>query len=689
MSSAQEIEDYVNGKIDEHSFLTRIVQDVHLDDKKVLSIVESVCASLNINLRHEIESNSNRLVEQAGSIDTLDSMQRMLHSEVNDAARNATEIGIKLQENFVAFSKLLGDMKNLRLIRRTLNDEVTLKELIVEWDNVDFTRQADIIREIKNICSENDNLTSLSWFSSNIRPTVEKLDSNTRKNIIKNLYEALDRNDSLTVNHAVVSLYAIDSEAAEQEFTKIIKKAVDEIDGILKNLSELNDDAEVQESLEKSGLAVKLDQWFVQFQLIGSDVAKRFTEKLGKLISYRLSQYSPSVIYILNVLHSCANRQRSDVRSVITDSLSAIDNLYTSERYSSMIDAVDNMFKEGNAQRGTGYVGISELFIDELEKCRFDAQFHEAMHETVRRVIMYIANRAGEIIRTSNHQWSFGRRMSNVQTQNYNILNMIYHLSQHYRNGAVHLQPLLDFYKDKCLTAIKTTICAVLASMLKEDINNLQPGSSPYMIELGDHLAAFSRHFRCLQMLNSSVEETHNFVTYVFEQFLLHISLVRPINAATAARHANDLRFLINVFLKHFSCRTSNYINCRAQFIKFIEELPESINEKNTIKGVIPYWFLIHIIIIDHKELPMPYSSTEMSPEEYTAWFRKETESHLIDFYNTLVSSITYKYKDSTEKPTFINDLMKLTESWKDEMFANDGDENTIHNRQLYKNGNS
>uniref|UniRef100_A0AC35F3W7 Uncharacterized protein n=1 Tax=Panagrolaimus sp. PS1159 TaxID=55785 RepID=A0AC35F3W7_9BILA len=323
MSSAQEIEDYVNGKIDEHTFLTRIVQDVHLDDKKVLSIVESVCASLNINLRHEIESNSNRLVEQAGSIDTLDSMQRMLHSE-----------------------------------------------LIVEWDDVDFTRQADIIREIKNICNENDNLTSLSWFSSNIRPTIEKMDKNTRKNIIKNLYDALERNDSLTVNHAVVSLYAMDSEEAEQEFTKIIKKAVEEIDGILKNLSELKEDSEVQESLEKSGLAVKLDQWFAQFQLIGSDVAKRFTEKLGKLISYRLSQYSPSVIYILNVLHSCANRQRSDVRSVITDSLSAIDNLYTSERYSSMIDSVDIMFKEGVAQRGTGYLGISELFIDELEKCR-------------------------------------------------------------------------------------------------------------------------------------------------------------------------------------------------------------------------------------------------------------------------------------------------------------------------------
>lgn len=56
MSSAQEIEDYVNGKIDEHTFLTRIVQDVHLDDKKVLSIVESVCASLNINLRHEVKN---------------------------------------------------------------------------------------------------------------------------------------------------------------------------------------------------------------------------------------------------------------------------------------------------------------------------------------------------------------------------------------------------------------------------------------------------------------------------------------------------------------------------------------------------------------------------------------------------------------------------------------------------------
>ena len=54
MSNAHEIENYVNGKIDEHPFLTRILEDARLDDKKVLSIIESVCTSLNINLRHEV-----------------------------------------------------------------------------------------------------------------------------------------------------------------------------------------------------------------------------------------------------------------------------------------------------------------------------------------------------------------------------------------------------------------------------------------------------------------------------------------------------------------------------------------------------------------------------------------------------------------------------------------------------------
>ena len=209
-------------------------------------------------------------MEQAGSIDTLDSMHRMLHSEVGEAARNATEIGSKLQENFIAYNKLLADMKNLRIFRRILSDEVVLKELIEEWDNVDFTRQADIIREIRTICAENEHFASLSWFTGNIRLSVDKLDSNTRKNIIKTLYEGLDNNDSLTVNHAVVSLFAIDSEAAEQEFKKIVKKAIDEIENILKHLSEVQEDAEVQESIDKLGLSVKLDQWLLQFQMIGT-----------------------------------------------------------------------------------------------------------------------------------------------------------------------------------------------------------------------------------------------------------------------------------------------------------------------------------------------------------------------------------------------------------------------------------
>lgn len=54
MISTKEIEEYVNGGINEHEFLMRVAKDTDLDDLNLLNRVESVAASLNLKLRHEV-----------------------------------------------------------------------------------------------------------------------------------------------------------------------------------------------------------------------------------------------------------------------------------------------------------------------------------------------------------------------------------------------------------------------------------------------------------------------------------------------------------------------------------------------------------------------------------------------------------------------------------------------------------
>uniref|UniRef100_A0A7E4W7U5 Conserved oligomeric Golgi complex subunit 5 n=1 Tax=Panagrellus redivivus TaxID=6233 RepID=A0A7E4W7U5_PANRE len=639
MSSAQEIENYVNGKIDEDSFLSAVVKNRSLDDRNVLSIVESVCATLNINLRQEIESNSNRLVEQAGSIDTLDAMHKMVHSEVRDAARMATDLGSRMKENFTEFQQRLKDFHRLRNLHNLLQDQVRVDNLIAEWDKVDFTRQADILVELRKIVAENANLRRLQWYRDDTRFRIENLTRSTKDNVIKELYHGLDEHDSLNVNHAVMSLFTINKEMAEQEFTHIVKKGVEEIDAVLKIVALVEEPAEMQATLEKHQLALKLDHWLVQLQLIDNDLAKRFGERLGKIIGIRLNKYSHAIVYVLNVLHTCANHLRSDVAVPIKEALYSIDTLYADERYVAITKTIDDLFKQGNAHRGTGFIGIREIFQEELDKARFDPVFHQMMYKIVRRAIQYVASQAEFMIESTNHQWTFGR-MSRVQSQNYNILNMVYQLSQQFPDGRECFQPMLDLHKSGCLKSISVLVRMVLESMYQEDFSKSAPKSaaSPYMAELCDHLSSFSNHFHCLHMLCTPVEEIHDFATFVVEQFLLHISLVKPFNQNAAQQFAVDLRFLINVFMKHFTCRTSNYINARTSLFKFVEELPDSA-KKPILSVAVPQWFLLTIIISNSNGIPMPFESVSWSRAEYVKWFIEENEQNRYDFFRNLISA--------------------------------------------------
>lgn len=103
--------------------------------------------------------------------------------------------------------------------------------------------------------------------------------------------------------------------------------------------------------------------------------------------------------------------------------------------------------------------------------------------------------------------------------------------------------------------------------------------------------------------------------------------------------------------------------------------MPDSVYETDPIKTIIPPWFLIHIIIMQHKELPMPYESTGMVVEDYAAWVGREAETHRIDFYNTLVTSIALKYKDP-ETAKFTTTLQKIFNTWKSAHSV--GDENSL-----------
>jgi hypothetical protein len=92
---------------------------------------------------------------------------------------------------------------------------------------------------------------------------------------------------------------------------------------------------------------------------------------------------------------------------------------------------------------------------------------------------------------------------------------------------------------------MKVTISLVLDSMHDEFKGDLAPNqSSMFMREVGDHLKVFRTHVSQIAPLAESLEALPNFINFVVEQFLLHISLIRPLSTSTTHRFNNDLSVL-------------------------------------------------------------------------------------------------------------------------------------------------
>lgn len=100
-----------------------------------------------------------------------------------------------------------------------------------------------------------------------------------------------------------------------------------------------------------------------------------------------------------------------------------------------------------------------------------------------------------------------------------------------------HLKIIVD--------TMKSTVSLVLDSMHQEFSGNLAPNqASMFMRELCDHLKVFRTHVFRIAPLAESLEALPNFINFVLEQFLVHISLIRPLNTSTKHRFGNDLSML-------------------------------------------------------------------------------------------------------------------------------------------------
>uniref|UniRef100_A0AC34PWL9 Conserved oligomeric Golgi complex subunit 5 n=1 Tax=Panagrolaimus sp. JU765 TaxID=591449 RepID=A0AC34PWL9_9BILA len=670
MISTKEIEEYVNGGINEHEFLMRVAKDTDLDDLNLLNRVESVAASLNLKLRHEVGSNLNRLVEQAGSIDTLDSMQKLIHNEVKDANKEATELGRCIGNNtnsIVHSNTLLQRLSSLDVI---LSDLVEFEKLIKRLPYAEFSEKADIAVYLRKLSSLNSRLTDLQLFSDKFKPIVDRETRSTKQTIVTELHKALEMRNYTTVKRAVTALRAMDNDFAENEFAKLYKKGIEELDVIFIALGTLESAEEIVAALNHHKLKEKLCDWFEKLRMIDIELLSRFADRLGQIINIRMSNASPSVIHILRILHSCANEQVSVVSKPIKHALIGLDNSYLNHCYERLTKIVDTVFSDKNAILDNGCATIQGSFDGIIEEVKFDKRLEDLVKKRVIQALHYTVQQADVMLNSIPQDYRYGRRISNNQQLTYSILNLVYYLGMKY-DFKSSVPAFLENYQVTILKSIYDTVQLVLGAMFEEHENNCKLKDdvvSPYMLELCGHLTTFGIHFDQLVCFSSQMLPGMYFVNYIFDSFLLHISLLRPINQATAKRCSIDAKYLLNTLFKVVKNPLSTQ-NLKAKRLipNFLQDLPDSLKSANTLT-FIPPWFVINLIIGLPPASKTPYEFTGWTRQKYTEWFCNSSDMDHYQFLNTYLIQFE---KSVTKLPPYYDVTKSIMQKWSSSLTKN------------------
>ncbi|KAE9550747.1 hypothetical protein FO519_006048 [Halicephalobus sp. NKZ332] len=664
MISTKEIEDFVNGATDERQFLVRVAKDTDLDDLSLLNRVESVSSSLNLKLRHEVGSNLNRLVEQAGSIDTLDSMQKLIHNEVRDASREAIDLGRFVGANTDSVMQCNTRLARLNALDIMLGDIVEVEKLIKKWPVAEFGEKTDIAIYLRELLSANQKLGDVHVFQEKFRPIIDKESRATRQTVVSELCKAVELRNYATVKRAVSALRALDNDFAEAEFARLYKKGIEELDVIFIALGSLETSEEIVTALSQHKLKEKLCDWFEKLRMIDIDLLSRFADRLGQIVNIRMSNASPSVIHILRILHSCANEQVSVVSKPIKHALVGLDNSCLNHCYERLTKIVDQVFADKNSLLDAGRRTIQDAFDEVVEEVKFDKRLEDLVRKRVLQALHYTVQQADMMLSNIPQNYRFGRRITNNQQLTYAILNLVFCLGAKY-DFKSSIPTFLENYQTSIMVSIHETVRLVLGAMFEEHEQNKklkEDAVSPYMIELCNHLMTFGIHYDQIMCLSAPVRPGVCFGNYVVDAFLLHISLLRPLDAVTARRCSVDMRQLLNTLLKVIKHPVpSHNLKSKRVVASFLHGLPDSMESVSAVMSNVPSWFIVSLIIGLSPGVPTPYEFVSWTREKYTEWFCKANDTDRHQFMKTLLISFE---KSVTKLPPHYQVTQTVMQKW-------------------------
>uniref|UniRef100_A0A914BUW8 Conserved oligomeric Golgi complex subunit 5 n=1 Tax=Acrobeloides nanus TaxID=290746 RepID=A0A914BUW8_9BILA len=661
------IEDYIWDKVDEKEFLRRVIEDDHLDDGALLEKVQGIQENLNTQLRKGVEENYPRLLELVGAIESLDSMQANFSEEMNAVAKRADHLGNTFTDYYEKIRHDVISIENLTKLRRLLNDGSSCESLIQKWhQEKDLLRQAELIHELNSIIKDNDKLKKVKWMNDNFLHKLPQISSQTRSEVVAQLKTAVQTLNASQVSSNLKALsLLLEPHAKQKELNEILDEAIKELDGLFLQLG-------AQPTIEKGSkllpqLGHRLHSQLEQFQLLGPDNAQAFARRVGKAIINRVPANAPFAMRLVQTVGKCLLTHNESVAKPIRDALGPLKTSILSQSLANLFAMVDETFDQEEKKAAIIVEKLTMSMKGELASVNWDSELQKEMEASLVKCLKYIGVKVEQQIHLNEETLRLSGRVSKAQSANYQMLSVAHAFSRQWPAFASSLRTVIDPNVQTIVQTMKATVSLVLASMHDENLHSSMGGTSAslYMKELCDHLKVFRTHANQIQPLADSLEELPNFLNFVIEQFLLHISLVRPITEKCIERFSKDLEFLARNGLQIFNCKSSKYLNAYRQIIDFIRRPLSTLQDPDSIPKTIPLWLPAHLLISDSDtQLLLPHESAGWTRAEYVFWFNEHSEVERYRFLSNLMSSYNQSViaKGATEYVPHYPVIMKLIE---------------------------
>ncbi|KAH9032641.1 Golgi transport complex subunit 5-domain-containing protein [Lactarius hengduanensis] len=347
---------------------------------------------------------------------------------------------------------------------------------------------------------------------------------------------------------------------------------------------------------------------------------------------------------------------------LVLRALSTFEALYLSRVSNKMNEAVGQAFQGGarappSSPEGTN---VMRTIANELDTAKFDPLLVRSVTRSAKSSLdMLLARADGMIVRDRAVTLLAGPVATPQLVHNLSLAMFLYHcgrlraLEEEYssdvyailRPAVVDATETYGRIVDPLLTAIKSESSGIIAKLHREPARSADPlsdmgGSSAYVQELTEKLSFVKTEI--LARLGSTEgvarEWPLDIVRHVLRAFVLHVSIVKPLDEARKLQLTGDmteLEFSLGTFVSEGKGKRSGGLDAAGAEYRALRALrpllfleTARLAERSATAGLPPLVVLHHILV--RAPIPLPHMLHGWQAPEYVRWVEEHSEAEAL-----------------------------------------------------------